>query len=754
MTNRPDRANDAEFRPRKEAFALSSGSATFVDDIPIAGDWFGGTVRSRIAHGRLAGFRFDPGFDWSRVVLLTAKDIPGTNEVVCHDHDQPSLCDGVIRHLHEPLALVAAPNVDILDAALRAIEPIEDPLPAVFDVEEALKSEVKIFGNDNVFLTIPIRKGDTASAMGRADYVVETVHHTPAQEHAYLETQGMRAEWHDGGVVIEGSMQCPYYLVHGVTKLLGLQPEKVHVIARHTGGGFGGKEDFPTMLAGHTALLARAAGHPVRMIYSRAEDMRSTTKRHPAVIRRRTGSNRDGRIEAVEVEILIDGGAYSTLSPFVLSRAALHAVGPYRCEHVKIDAKAVATNHPPNGGFRGFGCPQVHFATETHIDSCAERIGMDPIAFRRINLLQADDTMPTGQILGADTSIREVFEKALAETRYGERYQEILEANRRCADAVDSNRHVRHGIGLAVFMHGTGLNEYWETETKSRVRLRGTVDGKVEVLTAQAEFGQGTLTTLGRIAAEALGFDEDDIVVNHPDTALVPDSGPTVASRTNSIIGSLICEASDELKRRIVERCGPKATADSIALKHSIAEICRDGTDLTAESVYDSPERIDAEDPWAPHDAYPSYAWSCCVVEVSVDVLTGETRATDVHVVADVGKVIHPTLAAGQVRGGVAQGVGWALTERVVWDDQGGMLNANLSDYAIPSAMDIPDVTLSFLEVASPRSRHGAKGLGELSMEGPAPAIANAVAMAIGRRPDRLPIDPESILDATEAFDR
>ncbi len=732
--------------PRRNASKLFFGTEPFIDDLPAQGDWYGGTVRSRIAHGRLKSLRFDPEFDWSQVVVVTAADIPGKNVVVCHEEDQPSLCDGTIRHWGEPLALIAAPNGEMLHKALRAVEPVVEPLPAVLDPFESLKRETLIYGKDNLFLEIPIHRGQAAEQFASCDVVVETNHFTPAQEHSYLETQGMRATPVGNGVRIEGSMQCPYYLVAGVARVLRIPEADVRVIAMQTGGGFGGKEDFPTMLAGHVALLARKCGRPVRMIYDRREDMAVTTKRHPAWVRRKTGLNRAGQFVAMELDIILDGGAYATLSPFVLSRAALHAVGPYRCDHVSILARAVATNHPPNGGFRGFGCPQVHFATETHVEACAERLGLDPVELRRLNFLKPGDSMPFGQILGHGMDSGVVLHEALRRSRFEQRRAEIEARSRTIARQTDPGDFEKCGIGLAMFMHGTGLNAYWERSVRSRVRLAATPEGQVRVLTAQAEFGQGTLTALGMIAAEAIGLADSDILIDHPDTSVVPDSGPTVASRTASIVGSLIREAASRLLMHVEERAGMHAIYDPRTLKAAIAGCVSSGESMVFEADHTQAIAMEDGNRWAPPNAYPAYALGCCVAEVKVDTLTGEIGVVDVHMICDVGAVVCHRPATNQVIGGAVQGIGWALTERLAWNESGGMHNARLSDYAIPSAADVPEIHVHFIDDQESEHYRYPKGLGEMPIEGPGPAIANAVAMAMGRRPHRLPIGPDWIL--------
>jgi len=731
--------------PRREGAAKLRGQACYVDDLPHQGVWFGGTVRADVPHARLLGIRFDPRFDWSRVVVVTARDIPGENVALVVLRDQPSLAETTIRYRGEPVALIAAPDAETLQQSLDSVGLETAPLEPAFDMDEALSGKVAVFGSDNVFRTIDIRKGDAAAAMASAEVVIEGEYYTGAQEHVYLEPQGMQAEPTVGGITLRGSMQCPYYIVEGVAELLGVPREKVRVIPCTTGGGFGGKEDFPTLIAGHAALLAWKAQRPVRLTYGRVEDVRYTSKRHPARVRHTTGWTRDGRLVAMQIALDLDGGAYSTLSPLVLQRSAVHAAGPYQCDHVYIAARAVATNHPPRGAFRGFGAPQSLFALETHLDFCAVQLGHDPIDVRRRNLLQPGGTLAMGQHVGQDAAVGEVLERALSEADFFARREAFAAFNRRTAEATGAARFPRRGIGLSLFMHGTGLNGNTEGFFASEVLLRGNADGMVSVITVQTEIGQGTQTILAQLAAEGLGVPVEWVIVEPPDTAVAPNSGPTVASRTAAIVGSLLITAGRRLRAE-VERCAGGPLADPSAWRSAVAEqVAR--APLQVRVAYCPPRELHWDDNANWGDAYVTYTWSCCVVALEVDTLTGEVKVLEVTAVQDVGKVVHPLFAAGQVEGGVTQGLGWALMENAVWSN-GLMKNATMTDYTIPTAADVPPMRVVFIERPHQRLPHGAKGLGELPTEGPAPAVVNALRQALGMHFNRVPITPEIILPA------
>src|SRR6059036_1703555 len=724
---------------RREALAKLTGRERYVDDLPLQDFLWGMTVRSPAPRGRVTATRFGKDADWSQFVVVDHRDIPGPNVVALIEQDQPVLAGGYVRHVHEPVLLVAHASRDEARRAARAITVVVEPEPPVLDFRVAPRPEQIQYGADNVLKRLKIEKGDVERALAHAPVVVEGAYETGAQEHVYLETQGMIAWLEEDVLVVKGSMQCPYYVLNALQHALGRDERRVRVIQAPTGGGFGGKEEYPSTIALHAALLALKARRPVKLVYDRSEDMAATTKRHPALVRHRTGLTEDGRLLAQDIEVILDGGAYVTLSPVVLSRGIIHAAGPYACDHVRIAGRAMFSNAVPFGAFRGFGAPQTLFACERHMDVIARTLRMDPVELRRKNLIRDGQRTATGQVIQDGTDRVAVLERALALSTF--------EGKRRAHTAFNAaQRSKRRGIGLATFYHGAGFTGGGEVHLNSRLRVAGLPDGRIEVLSANIEMGQGTLTVFTQIAAERLGVTPDDVVIGEPDTARVPNSGPTVASRTTMVVGHLIERAVDDLRNRV----GLDDRARGSVVKHAIAHwyAAHPGGRLVGEAVYEPPPGISWDEQRYQGDAYGAFAWAAYVAEVEVDLRTCATRVIDFVAVQEVGKVINPTLARGQVQGGVVQGVGWALMEECKFKD-GAMVNNQLTNYLIPTSDDVPPIRVAFVENPYPHGAQGAKGLGELPIDGPAPAILNAVAAATGTEPRAIPLTPERLMDLT-----
>jgi len=721
---------------RRDGLSKLSGAERFVGDLPAGSCWWGATVRSPVARGRIRRIRFDPDVAWSEFAIVDARDVPGANCIRHLADDQPALAERLVRHRHEPVLLIAHPSRAAARRAVRAVEVEVDPEPAVLDFRDEPSPDRIQHGADNVFARVSIDAGDVDAAFARAARVVEGVYETGAQEHAYLETQGMSAALEDGVVVVRGSMQCPFFVHEAVQHALGRRADEVRVIATPIGGGFGGKEDFPSVIGVHAALLALRCGRPVRILYDRREDMQATPKRHPSRIRHRTAVDAAGHLIARQIDVLLDGGAYTTLSPVVLSRAAIHAAGPYACENVRIRGRVVMTNSVPCGAFRGFGGPQAHFANERHMDAIAGALGIDPADLRRRNLLRPGETTVTGQTIDDGSDRVALLDRAL----------ELADVDAKRARHRAFNRdhpYLRRGVGMAAVHPGCGFTGDGEDRLDSRVEVAGLPDGGVEVRTAATEMGQGTQTILAKLAAARLGLDPDRVRIAEPDTARVPDSGPTVASRTAMIVGKLVEDACDDLRRCL----GLEAPAPGAA----VAEALRDRGNARPERpvVGRARYRRPASQGWDPlrhrGDAYGAYSWAAQVAEVEVDLRTGFARVVDFVSVQDVGRVLDEGLATGQVEGGVAQSLGWALLEACRFE-AGAMANASLSEYAIPSVRDVPRVRVAFVQTPYAGGGQGARGLGEIPADGAAPAIANAIADATGVRPDALPLTAERVM--------
>ena len=692
--------------PRIDGFAKVTGRARYVDDVAFPGMLWGRTIRATIPRGRVTGVALPA--DLAGFTVVDHRDIPGANAIRHIEHDQPCLVEREVRHQGEAVVLLAHQDRERLLAAdvrlaYEREEPLLDPLDSTI-----------------VHKRILIEKGNLAKGFAKAAHVLEGEYRTGHQEHIYIETNGVIAvPEDDGGVSVHGSFQCPYYVHEALKHLLGLPGELVRVLQTEPGGGFGGKEEFPSMIAGHAALLARKARRPVKIVYDRAEDMWATTKRHPSIVRHRTGVAADGRLVAMDVEVILDGGAYVTLSPVVLSRGCIHAAGPYRCPNIRIDGRAVFTNTNPNGAFRGFGAPQTEFAVEAHLDRIAEAIGMDPVKLRLRNALRPGDTTATGQTLGADCSAVAVLREAVRRSGYTRKRRAWRGGNR--------------GIGLALFYHGSGFTGAGEVRLQSRCSLATTARG-VEILVASTEIGQGTRTMHAQIVADALGVPFDQVEVAVPDTARVPNSGPTVASRTCMVVGRILQRCAESLRTRL----GALSPAEHFA---------RHGRTVVTEQ-YEPPPGVHWDEDHYTGDAYATYGWACDVAEVVYDPDTYEVKTTAMTVVHEFGRPIHPVMARGQIEGGTAQGVGFALLEHVVMKD-GGMANAQLTNYTIPTTLDAPRMDTVMLENLYEHGPFGAKGVGELPMDGPAPAIVNAM-RHLGLDVREVPALPEVVMRAVE----
>lgn len=736
--------------PRKEGVDKVTGQALYIDDMDFPDALHGVTVRSHVAHGRITGIHFDETFDWSDVTVVTAKDIPGLNVVTLIEGDQPFLADGVVKHPEEAIVLLACPDRFKAERARRHVRVDIEPLPAVFTIEASAKAEIRLFGEDNCFKKIGIDKGDVEAAFARDDILIfEGTYDTGAQEQLYIEPNGIVATATPEAVTVFGSLQCPYYVHKALKPLFALPADKVRVVQAVTGGGFGGKEEYPSMIAGHAALLSlKAGGKPVKLVYDRAEDMVATTKRHPSRTTHRTAVTRDGELVAMDIAFDIDGGAYATLSAVVLSRGTIHAAGPYRCPNVRVRSRALATNHPPHGAFRGFGAPQSLFAIERHMEKIAAELGMDSVAFRQKNLLVTGDTTATEQVVQEPIALTDMVEETIGRSDYREKRIRYAAENA-------TRPRFRRGVGLATFFHGSGFTGSGEVYLASVAAVEARSTGKgggVEVLAASTEIGQGTNTIFSQIASDALNLPYEKIVVGRPDTGNVPDSGPTVASRTVMVVGKLVERAAKDVAAELQREGFLEATPwTAEGFQRAVDAYClRFGVDgLKRSAKYEPPPGIVWDDKAYRGSAYACYGWATYVAEVCVDTLTGEVKVEHFTAVQDIGKVVHPVLAAGQVEGGVAQGIGWALYEGVVWKD-GRMMNGQMTNYIMPTSADLPVIDTHFIEVPFAYGPSGAKGVGELPMDGPAPAILNALEHALGVPFDSVPALPEVVLAALD----
>jgi CO/xanthine dehydrogenase Mo-binding subunit len=729
--------------PRKEGPAKLTGQARYIDDLSLPGMIFGATVRSTIARGAIEEIRFGEGIPWHEFTIVTAKDIPGRNIVTLIMDDQPCLADGTVNHPEEPILLLAHPDRHALAAAVAAVKVTYAPAPSIHSIEESERREHIIWGKDNIFKSYRMEKGDVDQAWKDAAWIVEGEYSTGAQEQLYIEPNGVIAQaGTTTGLTIWGSMQCPFYVHKALVALTGLPPENIRVIQAETGGAFGGKEEYPSMLAAHASLLAMKSGRPVKIIYDRTEDMAATTKRHPSRTRHRTAISVDGKLLAAEIDFATDGGAYATLSSTVLSRGTIHAGGPYYWPNIRVNAKAYATNTPPHGAFRGFGAPQSLFALERHMDLIAKTIGLAPDEFRRRNLLHQGMTTATNQTIHEPIVMDQMLEHALELTDYHAKVKQFATHN------LTSSK--KKGIGIGAFLHGAGFTGSGERYLNALAGVEATAASGIRVLVSSTEFGQGTNTILCQIAAETLGLEYDDVSMAPIDTSISPNSGPTVASRTAMIIGKIVQTAALKMRQTLVDSGLLEPSAGREQFLAACQAYRKQFGELQSFSRYEAAPNIFWNDDLYSGEAYGAYAWAVYMAEVTVDTTTYSVTIDDFVALQEIGKVIHPVLAAGQIEGGVAQAIGYALYEKVLWKD-GRMVNNQMTNYIMPTAEDIPPIRVYFEEVPYQYGAYGAKGIGELPMDGPAPAIINAVVQATGIEFNSIPLLPEDIFRAMTA---
>jgi len=740
---------------RPEGIDKVTGKAIYIDDFQTEKHLYGKTIRSTIAHGILKNIHFKEGIPWDEFVIVTAKDIPGKNMVTMLAEDQPFLCEHEIMHKAEPLALIAHKDKHLVEKALHFVDVEVETLPAIFSIEESEQNKVTLKqGNLSNEFHVGLKE-ISDEVWAECDQIVEGTYETGAQEQLYIETQGIISQVDFDGDAIKkinvwGSMQCPFYIVKALKPLFDVDDTQVRVVQTETGGGFGGKEEYPSILSGHAALLSwKAGGRPVRMIYDRQEDLWATTKRHPSKITIKIGLKSDGTLHAMDIDLNLNAGGYVTLTPLVLSRALLHAWGPYRCPNTSAHARSWLTNSNPFGAFRGFGTPQAVFAMELHINKCAAELNLDPAELRRKNLLQFGDTMPTGQVIDEQIDLDFLLDRSLEKSDYVNRRQLIEQFNQ---EQKSNGGLKRRGIGLCMNFHGGTFAGSGETHMNSHVAMTLNAKGHVDILAGQVEYGQGTITTFVQIASEVLGIPVEWISKHQPDTDVVPDSGPTVASRTTIVVGKMVERCSQALLGKLSE-VGLKKDYTAEEFRHA----AKKHHDQHNESLYVKvkfeapPDQLEWNEETYEGAAYAAYTWKCDILEVEVDLVDYSAKCDKFISVVECGRVLNPIIAVGQIEGGNAQALGFGLYEDTVLQE-GGMVNNQYTNYIIPTTADIPEMEVEFIEF--PYLDYGpyaAKGIGELPIDAPAAAVAAAVAHALGNHfICDIPILPEKIMAMAE----
>jgi CO/xanthine dehydrogenase Mo-binding subunit len=765
-TRRPASAARRAFPPtdvvghsprRVDASSKAIGATRYVSDMQVTGMLVGHVVTCPHVHGHVTRIDVEQARRVAGVVaVLTARDIIGENQIGCVVADQPLLVEDHSRSAADRVAVIAAENMDAALAAAARVVVESEPLPGVFDPVLALAPDApKLHAKGNLAAKMVVRKGDFAKARRDAEIVVEQTFTTGMQEHAYLETNGILAQPQaDGAMLLTGSMQCPFYVQKAVARVLGLPHAMVRVVQAPTGGGFGGKEDYPSEPAACAALLARITSRPVRIIYSRAEDIAWSTKRHATVMKHTLLAKRDGTLTGIKVEVYVDAGAYVGLSSIVAERANASAGGPYVIPNVEIDTFTVYTNNPFGGAYRGFGQPQVTFALESQLDALARELGLDPFELRLKNFLKQGSRTPYNEKLEAKPLAIDTALKARARSGW--------QAHRRAADSHNTqDPDIRRGVGMASMMYGCCLHAGGQHLEGSAALVQVHPDTSVSVSIGGTEIGQGAFTTMAILAAESLGFPYASIRVRETDTVAVPDSGPTVASRTTIMSGNAVLDATREIRTRLVKVAAEvlNVPARNIAFKAghvlvngkqmslTLAELVQAAyfrkINLTHTGWY-APPRKHWDKEHGRGQAYSVYCYGAVVAEVSVDTVTGMVKVDRVTAVHDVGRAISQANVRGQIHGGIMQGLGYATMERLAIRN-GRILNPNFTDYLVPTSLDIPEIDIELIEEPYASGPYGAKGIGEPSLIPVAAAIANAVAHALGYPLQDLPLTPERV---------
>ncbi|MCL2248729.1 MAG: xanthine dehydrogenase family protein molybdopterin-binding subunit [Oscillospiraceae bacterium] len=690
--------------PKIDHLEKANGTALYVCDYDASGMLHGRILRSSTAKGIVRNVRI-PELP-NGYYYVDSTDIPGKNQVHMIQDDTPVFTNNV-QYIGEPIGMLVGPDLRKVSALLREVEVEYEVLTPVFDAQKS----------EDIFFNFNIDKGDIDSAFSQADKIIEGNFETGLQEHIYLETNGMIGKFKDGKLLIHGSLQCPYYVHGALVDATALAPEDVIVKQDVTGGGFGGKEDFPSALACQVAIAAlKAGGKSVRVVFEREEDIIATSKRHPSFCNYKIAV-KDEKVTGMIADILVDGGAYTTMSMVVLQRATIGASGVYNIENIKVRGYAKKTNTVPNGAFRGFGGPQVFFAIEmmmTHVAKELE-LDIDSAEFKLNHIVKQGDLTSTSGKYHFPVPIKQMADKVLQESDYFNKKKQYQNQIGR----------FRKGIGFSLVFHGAGFTGNGERDIiKAVARLKKTADDKVEILTANTDMGQGLATTFTKIVAKAMDLPLDKVIIALPDTSKVPNSGPTVASRSIMVVGELLRRAAMRLKEEWIK-----------------------GKEFIVEEHYKHPSFMipfDLEN--FKGDAYPTYSWQATVAETNIDTLTGNIEITDVWGSFDVGTPIDENIVIGQMEGGIIQSLGYAIMEKCTIYN-GAIGNKKLCDYIIPTALDFPSMNV-FLHVDEyPEGPFGAKGAGEMSHVGGAPAVLDAIQNALEANLNKIPFMPEDVLE-------
>ncbi|WP_410895868.1 xanthine dehydrogenase family protein molybdopterin-binding subunit [Neobacillus sp. 204] len=701
--------------PKKDHGGKVSGQLAYISDVKVENMVYGVLYRSSIAYGKIKSIQLPnlpEGYE-----AVGAEDIPGPNYVKIIKEDQPIFANEWVNYIGEPILMLVGDDLDTLYKFLNEVKVDFEENQAIYTLDEAINQKSKPgvtmasyeFGESL----------DVISAIEqRAHKIIEEEYDTGYQEHVYLEPQGMLAIYKDDEIEVQGSMQCLYYIKNALLSALACDDDEVRVVQSPTGGGFGGKEDFPSMMACHVAVAAKAVKKSVMLVFDRSEDMVVTTKRHPAKLNYRTALDQEGNILSLCVDIYLDGGANVGLSSVVLQRALINSAGVYKIPHFHAKGYVLKTNTVPNGAFRGFGAPQSFAGIESHMGHLSKLSNIEPLEYKRKYLVKQGDPTITKGIFRDPILVEEMIEDLLNSSEYKKKKQEFQRFNQQ-------SQRYKKGIGTSLFLHGCGFTGSGERDhIKATVKLVKSKDDQVSLKISNSDMGQGILTTLCKIVAKELDLPYEDVLYPYPDTKEVPDSGPTVASRTTMIVGKLLERAAKKLKYQW------QTGVEQEVVEHYVHREMIPWNELTFTG-----------------DAYPAYSWGVNIVELEVDTLTGNVKLEKVYGNYEVGKVIDERIMKGQIDGGLAQGLAYGYLEKMT-SHLGKIQQKSISDYGPPTSLDVVPIESKVFDNPYADGPYGAKGAGELTLIGGAPAVQAAIENALQISFQQIPITPEVIIES------
>lgn len=676
-----------------------SGETKYINDIKFKDLFYAKTVRSEIPKGKILSVKI-PKLP-NNYFVIDKNDVPGSNRMRTVVSDHPIFAENEVLYIGQPILLVVGANREIIQKIIDDIEIEYKEEKPILSIAEA-KIEKAIFTNYNY------SKGKVKKAFNEAETVIEDEYQTGYQEHIYIEPQGIVAELKDDKMHIFGSIQCPFFVEGAIEDVLGWKKDRIRITHSTTGGAFGGKEEFPSLLAGQAAVASLKTKQPVKIIYDRDEDIISSTKRHPSIIHYKVALDKDKKISALIIDVNFNAGAFSGISPVVLQRGIFSATGVYNIPNLKVTGKNYKTNTVPCGAFRGFGAPQVVFGIEMLMTNIAKKMKKEPLEFKKNHLLKSGDLTATNGKIRDKIKLPEMIKIVEKISKYKNN---------------STNKKKLTGVGMSLFLHGCGFTGKGENDIKGKIILQKK--GKlVFINVSSVEMGQGAETALKKIVSHTLSMPIEHVVYETPDTNKVPDSGPTVASRTIMIVGGLLRSASLELKEKWNEK-----------------------DDIIITKTYKHPDFLKWDDDKFEGDAYPVYSYGVNVAEIEIDPITYEIDVKKIYAVYDVGAVIDERALRGQMEGGMLQGIGWATTE-VMNSSKGKLVQKNMTDYKIPTTKDIPNFKCEFVKNPYEFGPFGAKCAGELPFSGPPPAIAEAVSNTLSIPIKKIPITPEYLMEA------